>query len=110
MRGLSGAAPGAVLAYLFLALVLVLGTGVDLGSLPLTLAICAVVLVTALVVDHGRLLPETRTVEVALEMVLVGQAVLRARLEDRLAMTCIERRALTVPEARAGGDLDAPAR
>jgi hypothetical protein len=72
-------------AYFFLALVIALACGVDLGSLPLTAGLCALALVTAAVVDHPRLLPPIRPFEVTLELVFADQGALRRHLEERLS-------------------------
>ena len=77
-------------AYFFLALVVALACGVDLGSIPLTIALCLVALATAALVDHPRLLRPTRVLEVTLEAVVVDDAPLRVHLEERLAARVTE--------------------
>lgn len=77
-------------AYFFLALVIALSCGVDLGSLPLTMGLCALALATALVVDHPRLLPPIRRIEVCLELVFTDHEALRRHLEERLCARVID--------------------
>jgi len=87
-------------AYFFLALVLALACGVDLGSLPLTVGLCALALATALVVDHARLLPPIRRLEVTLELVFADQGALHRHLEERLTARIIEARVLDIDFVR----------
>lgn len=87
-------------AYFFLALVVALACGVNLGSLPLTAGLCALALATALVVDHPRLLRPARTLEITLESVLVDSAPLRAHLEERLAAEVVDAAVLEVDYVR----------
>jgi hypothetical protein len=87
-------------AYFFLALVLALVCGVDLGSLPLTGALCAIALATAVVVDHRRILRPARTLEVTLEEVFADEAPLRTHLEERLAARVMEVSVLEIDYVR----------
>jgi hypothetical protein len=87
-------------AYFFLALVVALVCGVDLGSLPLTVALCALALVTAVVVDHPRILRPARTLEVTLAAVFADEARLRAHLEERLAARVMEVSVLEIDYVR----------
>lgn len=77
-------------AYFFLALVIALGTAVDLGSLALTVGLCALAIGTAMVVDRPGLLPEVHRTEVVLELVFSDRDALRRHLEERLAATVID--------------------
>lgn len=87
-------------AYFFLALVLALACGVDLGSLPLTIGLCALALATAAVVDHPRLLPPIRPFEVTLELVFADENALRRHLEERLSATVVEATVLEIDYVR----------
>lgn len=87
-------------AYFFLALVLALVTALDLGAPARTAFLRAAVLATAVVVDHPRLLPRTRHVEVTLGTVVVEEAALRRELEDRLGTPVVEAARRGRPRAR----------
>lgn len=87
-------------AYFFLALVLALACGVDLGSVPLTAGLCALALVTALVVDQARLLPPIRRLEVTLELLFADQGALKRHLEERLSARIIEATVLDIDFVR----------
>jgi hypothetical protein len=87
-------------AYFFLALVVALVCGVDLGSLPLTIGLCAVALATAAVVDHARILRTARTLEVTLEAVFADEAPLRTHLEERLGARVVEVSVLEIDYVR----------
>ena len=87
-------------AYFFLALVVALVCGVDLGSVPLTAALCAIALATAAVVDHSRILRPTRSLEITLEAVFADEAPLRAHLEERLAARVVDVAVLEIDYVR----------
>jgi hypothetical protein len=72
------------LAYFFVALVLALVTAIDIGSLAAAGALAGVALLATLVIDHPRLSPPTRRLEVTLELVFADQEALRRHLEERL--------------------------
>lgn len=72
------------LAYFFVALVLALVTAIDLGSLVVAGVLAVVALLAAWAVDHPRVSPPTRRLEVTLELVLVDPEALRRHLEERL--------------------------
>jgi Domain of unknown function (DUF4956) len=78
------------LAYFFVALVLALVTAIDLGSLGPAVVLGGVALLAAWVVDHPRLSPPTRRLEVTLEQAVADRAALRRQLEERLAMPVAE--------------------
>lgn len=87
-------------AYFFLALVVALACGVDLGSLPLTAGLCTLALVTALVVDRPGLLPPVRRLEVTLELTFSGHDALRRHLEERLAADIVDATVLEIDYVR----------
>ena len=72
------------LAYFFVALVLGLVNGIDLGSTGLALMLSALALAAAAAVDHPRLLKATRHLEVTLETIPSDEDALRRHLEERL--------------------------
>ena len=72
------------LAYFFVALVLGLVNGIDLGSTGLALMLSALALAAAAAVDHPRLLKPTRHLEVTLETIPSDEDALRRHLEERL--------------------------
>ncbi len=72
----------------------------DLGSLPLTVGLCAIALATAAAVDHPRILRPARTLEVTLEAVLADEAPLRSHLEERLVVSVTEVSVLEVDYVR----------
>jgi hypothetical protein len=78
------------LAYFFVALVLALVTAIELGSLALAGILAAVALLVAWAVDHPRLSPPTRGLEVTLDRVVTDRAALRSLLEERLGATVAE--------------------
>lgn len=87
-------------AYFFLALVVALACGVNLGSVPLTAGLCALAVATALIVDHPRILRPARTLEVTLESVMADRGPLEAHLEDRLAAQVIDATILEIDYVR----------
>jgi hypothetical protein len=72
------------LAYFFVALVIGLVCGIDMGNPGLAILLAAVALGGALVIDHPRLLRPTRHMEVTLETIPADQDTLRRHLEERL--------------------------
>jgi Domain of unknown function (DUF4956) len=72
------------LAYFFVALVIGLVNGIDLGSAGLAAMLSALALAAAAVVDHPRLLHQTRQLDVTLETIPPGHDALRRHLEERL--------------------------
>ena len=80
----------AEIAYFFGAIVLGLVTGVELGDLRLTVALVVLIVATAAVIDHPRLLRPTRPMSVTLEEVVTSPDALRERLEERLGHQVVE--------------------
>lgn len=78
------------LAYFFIALILALVSGVDLGDHHVTAALSAVALVAAALVDHPRLLAGNRRVELVLELVFGDELALRRHVEERLDARIVE--------------------
>jgi hypothetical protein len=72
------------LAYFFVALVIGLVNGIDLGSTGLAVLLSALALGAAGLADHPRLLEQTRQLEVTLETIPSDQDALRRHLEERL--------------------------
>jgi Domain of unknown function (DUF4956) len=72
------------LAYFFVALVIGLVNGIDLGSIGLPVMLSALALAAAAAVDHPRLLKATRHLEVTLETIPSDEDALRRHLEERL--------------------------
>jgi hypothetical protein len=72
------------LAYFFVALVIGLVNGIDLGSTELALLLSALALAAAAVIDHPRLLSPTRHLQVTLETIPSNPDALRRHLEERL--------------------------
>lgn len=88
------------LAYFFVALVLGLVNGIDLGDPALGAALSAVAIVAAAVVDHPRLLRRTRALEVTLESIPPGDEALRRHLEERLNARVTECRVIEIDYVR----------
>jgi Domain of unknown function (DUF4956) len=88
------------LAYFFVALVLALVTAIDLGSLPLAGVLTAVALLAAWAVDHPRVSPPTRRLEVTLDRVVADPAALKVQLEERLAAPVAEAWVLEIDYVR----------
>ena len=88
------------LAYFFIALVLALVTAIDLGSLPLAGVLSAVALLAAWAVDHPRLSPPTRRLEITLDGMMSDQVALQRRAEERLAAPVVEVRVLEIDDVR----------
>lgn len=78
------------LAYFFIALVLALVSGVDLGNLLSTAGLSAIALAAAAAVDHPRLLAGNRRVELVLELVFGNERALRRHVEERLDARVVE--------------------
>lgn len=72
------------LAYFFLALVIGLVTGIDVGSIGLTITLSALALSAAAVIDHPRLLRQTRQLQITLETIPSDPDALRRHVEERL--------------------------
>jgi hypothetical protein len=72
------------LAYFFLALVIGLVNGIDVGSIGLTVMLSALALVAAAVIDHPRLLRQTRQLQITLETIPSDPDALRRHVEERL--------------------------
>jgi hypothetical protein len=72
------------LAYFFVALVIGLVNGIDLGSTGLAIMLSGLALGAAAVIDHPRLLNPTRQLEVTLETIPSDLDALRRHLEERL--------------------------
>jgi Domain of unknown function (DUF4956) len=71
-------------AYYFVALVMGMVNGLDIGDRRLVVLINALLIVTMLVVDHGSLRDRARRVDVTLDVVHADDAALVADLERRL--------------------------
>jgi Domain of unknown function (DUF4956) len=87
-------------AYFFLALVLALATGVDIGSLPVTVGLCALALVTILVVDRPTLVEPIERMEVTLEAAIADAGELGRRLEERLNARIVDATVLEIDYVR----------
>ena len=72
------------MGYFFLALVLALVNGLQVGGAVFMIVLSAIVLATALVADHPRLLRRTNRLEVTLEVIFSDADALRRHLEERL--------------------------
>jgi hypothetical protein len=90
----------AEMAYFFVALVLALINGIDLGSIPFALMLDGVALAAALVIDHPRLIRPSRQLEVTLELVFADADALRRHLEERLNARIVDARVLEVDYVR----------
>ena len=88
------------LAYFFVALVLGLVNGIDLGDPALAALLSAIAVVAAAVIDHPRLLRRTRALEVTLESIPPGDEALRRHLEERLNARVIECRVVEIDYVR----------
>ncbi len=88
------------LAYFFVALVLGLVNGIDLGDPALAAGLSAVAVAAAAIVDHPRLLETTRALEVTLETIPPGDDALRRHLEERLNARVVECRVLELDYVR----------
>jgi hypothetical protein len=72
------------LAYFFVALVLALLCGLDLGGPLAAAGLATLAVAAAAVIDHPRLLPATRRTELVLELVFADDDALRRHVEERL--------------------------
>jgi uncharacterized protein DUF4956 len=88
------------LAYFFVALVLGLVNGIDIGDPALAAALSALAVAVAAVVDHPRLLRRTYALEVTLETIPQGDDALRRELEQRLGAPVSECRVLEIDYVR----------
>jgi hypothetical protein len=78
------------LGYFLIALALALVTGIDVGGLWLSAALCAVALGAAAVFDHPKLLTPSRRVVLVLEATFADQDALRRHVEERLDVDVID--------------------
>jgi hypothetical protein len=90
----------AELAYFFLALVIGLVNGIDIGDPLLAAALSALAVGAAAVIDHPRLLRRTHALEVTLEAIPPGEEALRRQLEERLGARVTECRVLEIDYVR----------
>jgi Domain of unknown function (DUF4956) len=88
------------LAYFFVALVLGLVNGIDLGNPALAALLSVIAVVAAAVIDHPRLLRRTRALEVTLESIPPGDEALRRHLEERLNARVTECRVVEIDYVR----------
>ncbi len=88
------------LAYFFVALVLGLVNGIDLGDPAFAALLSAIAVVAAAVIDHPRLLRRTRALEVTLESIPPGDEELRRHLEERLNARVTECRVVEIDYVR----------
>lgn len=72
------------LGYFFVALVIALVCGLDLGSPATAAGLAAIALAAAALVDHPQLLPSAKRVELVLELVFADEDALRRHVEERL--------------------------
>jgi Domain of unknown function (DUF4956) len=88
------------LAYFFLALVIGLVNGIDVGSIGLTVMLSALALVAAAVIDHPRLLRQTRQLQITLETIPSDPNALRRHVEERLNARVYECHVLEIDYVR----------
>ncbi len=88
------------LAYFFVALVLGLVNGLELGDPAVAAALSAIAVAAAAVIDHPRLLRRTRALEVTLESIPPGEEALRRHLEERLNARVTECRVVEIDYVR----------
>jgi hypothetical protein len=72
------------LGYFFVALVIALVCGLDLGSPAIAAGLATIAVAAAAVIDHPRLLRSTRRTELVLEVVFADDDALRRHVEERL--------------------------
>jgi len=72
------------LGYFFVALVIALVCGLDLGSPLIAAGLAAIAVAAAAVIDHPRLLRSTKRTELVLEVVFADEDALRRHVEERL--------------------------
>jgi hypothetical protein len=87
-------------AYFFLALVVALACGVDLGDPLLSAGMCALAVLTAAVVDRPGLLPSVRRFEVTLELTFADHGAMCRHLEERLGARVVEATVIEVDYVR----------
>jgi hypothetical protein len=78
------------LGYFFVALVIALVCGIDLGSPQIAAGLAAIAVGAAAVVDHPRLLRATKRTELVLEVVFADEDALRRHVEERLNADVVE--------------------
>src|SRR5918992_571677 len=88
------------LAYFFLALVIGLVNGIDLGNPGLAILLSALALAAAAAIDHPRLLKQTRQLQVTLETIPSDEDALRRHLEERLNARVTECHVLEIDYVR----------
>jgi hypothetical protein len=88
------------LAYFFVALVLGLVNGIDLDSTGLAIMLSALALGAAAVIDHPRLLKQTRHLMVTLETIPSDADALKRHLEERLNARVTECHVLEIDYVR----------
>jgi hypothetical protein len=88
------------LAYFFVALVIGLVNGIDIGDPALAAALSALAVAAAGVVDHPRLLRRTHALEVTLETIPPGDDALRRELNARLGAPVADCRVLEIDYVR----------
>ena len=90
----------AEIAYFFAAIVLGLVTAVDIGSLPGTIALAALVLAAPAVIDHPRTLRDNDRVEIVLERAIGDHEELRREIEARLGGDVVDLEVLDLDYVR----------
>lgn len=88
------------LAYFFVALVIGLVNGIDIGDPALAAALSALAVAAAAVVDHPRLLRRTHALEVTLETIPPGDDALRRELTARLGAPVADCRVVEIDYVR----------
>jgi len=88
------------LGYFFIALVIALVCGIDLGSPLVAAGLSAIALTMAAVIDHPRLLRVTSRTELVLEVVFADEDALRRHIEERLNADVTELRVLELDYVR----------
>jgi hypothetical protein len=88
------------LAYFFLALVIGLVNGIDFGGTGLAIMLSGLALAAAAVIDHPRLLKQTRQLQVTLETIPSDEDALRRHLEERLNARVTECQVLEIDYVR----------
>ena len=88
------------MGYFFIAIVIALVNGIDLGSVPLALAFSAVAVAAPAIIDHERLLEGNRRIEVTVEFVSPETDALRRHLAERLSLDVIDLTVMDVDYVR----------
>ena len=88
------------LAYFFVALVLALVCGIDLGSPAVAGLLATVAVAAAYAIDHPRFSRPSRRLVVTLELVFAGEDALRRHLEERLNARVIDVTVLEIDYVR----------